>query len=307
MLQPRFRFVALAGGAALVLSLLSVTPARATTLPPSCVDLNNNGVCDAGEPALAPLLNAGSFDTSVAQPGYTPPGTPVGIVLNNLPLTADGLSLNATGNIVVNGKLKNPDATDVTMQSTESITLAQSAQIQYGRTHDGADGITLFAGTINFGPKSQIKVGGDSNFWDIEAETIHFGVSTKFQAAGDDTEIDITSIAGLTFDGTAQFKTTKTGTVSMLTQSSIAANGLKVTSGTIDIEADSPDGLPFPTIRTVALANCNINQDSVDGSLTISAGSPGFHSAVDNLTLQHCRVRSEAGSPDLEPTPIILP
>jgi hypothetical protein len=274
-------------------------------LPPSCVDLNNNGVCDSGEPALGPLLNAGSFDTSVAEPGYTPPAGMVGLVLNNLPLTADGLNLTATGGIVVNGKLKNPDALDVTMQA-ETITLAPGAQIYYGRTHDGADGITLFASTFLMGAKSQIKVGGDDNFWDIEAENVHIGTSAKLQAQGLDTEIDVTATNSLTFGTNAQFKTSNSGTVSVLAQASWAATGLKVTSDTIDLEADSPDGLSFAPQRTLSLTNSNINQDFNDGSLTISAGTPGFHSAIDQLTFTHTRIRSVAGSPDLEPTPIIL-
>jgi hypothetical protein len=306
MLQAWFRFGALTGAATLLLSTLSVTPAHATSLPPSCVDLNNNGVCDAGEPALAPLLNAGTFSTSVAAPGYTPPAGMVGIVLNNLPLTADGLNLTATGGIVVNGKLKNPDATDVTMQA-ETITLAPGAQIYYGRTHVGADGITLFASTFVMGPKSQIKVGGDDNFWDIEAENVHIGTSAKLQAQGDDTEIDVISTNSLTFGTNAQIKTNNSGTVMVLAQSSWAATGLKVTSDTIDLEADSSDGLSFAPERTLSLTNSNINQDFDDGGLTISAGSPGFHSPIDQLTFTHTRIRTVAGSPDLEPTPTIIP
>jgi hypothetical protein len=307
MSQSRFRVRALAGGFALVLSMLLSTPAPAAALAPSCVDLNNNGVCDAGEPALVPLLNAGSFDTTVATGSYKQPTGAVGIVLNDLPLTANGLNLNATGNIVVNGKLKNADAKDVTMQSAGRIQLSPGAQLYYGRTHAGADGITLFADTIDLAAKSQIKVGGDNNFWDIEAENVPIGTSARLQAQGLNTEIDVLATASLAFGTNVQIKTSNSGTVSVLSQSSWDATGLKVTSDTIDLEADSPSGLPFAPQRTLALTNSNINQSASDGSLTISAGTPGAHSAVDQLTFTHTRIRSVAGSPDLEPTPTILP
>jgi hypothetical protein len=251
------------------------------------------------------LLNAGTFNTTVAVPGYTPPAGMVGIVLNDFPLTADGLNLTATGGIVVNGKLKNPAAIDMSMQA-ETITLAPGAQIYYGQTHNGANGITLFASTFIMGDKSQIKVGGDFNLWDIEAENVHIGTSAKLMTLGDDTEIDVTATNSLTFGTNAQFHTSNSGTVSILAQVSWAATGLKVTSDTIDLEADSPDGLSFTPERTLSLTNSNINQDASDGSLTISAGTPGSHSAIDQLTFTHTRIRSVAGSPDLEPTPIIL-
>src|SRR6266550_7884808 len=89
--------------AMLVASLLVATPAGAAKTPSvSCVDPNNNGVCDPAEPLLAPLLDQGSFDTSEPQPGYTP-NDHAGIVLNGFTGTEDGLFLVAGGNITVNG------------------------------------------------------------------------------------------------------------------------------------------------------------------------------------------------------------
>ena len=302
--MSRLRY--LAGAVLLSLFAIPASPAHATTLAPSCVDLNNSGVCDPSEPALAPLLNFGSFDTSVAVPGYVPPGGLVGVVLNNFPLTEDGLSINATGDIHVNGKMKNPLGGDVDLETGSNLVFGYGAQIQYGQTHDGAFGLTLFAANIDFGPKTRIKVGGDGNFWDIEAEHINVGLGAKFEAKGDDTEIDVIAINGVTFATGVGFKTSKTGTIHITTNANIAATSLKVQAGTIDIEALPPDGLPFSVQRTITLINSNINQTDPDGYLTISAGQPFDHSASDVLTLQHTRVKSADPPADLQPTPIIL-
>lgn len=302
--MSRLRYFA--GVVLLSLFAIPATPAHATTLSPSCVDLNNNGVCDAGEPALAPLLNFGSFDTSVAVPGYVPPAGLVGVVLNNFPLTDDGLTIKATGTISVNGKMKNPLGGDVDLETGSNLVFGIGAQIQYGRTHDGAGGLTLFAANIDFGPKTQIKVGGDGNFWDVEADRINVGASAKFEAKGDDTEIDVVVINALTFGTGVGFKTAQTGSIFVTTNANLAATSLKVQAGTIDIEALPPDGLPFAIQRTITLTNSNINQRDVDGYLTISAGNPSDHAAGDMLTLQHTRVKSASPPADLEPTPIIL-
>jgi hypothetical protein len=301
-----------AGTAAAVLFasiLMPVLPANATTtasFPHSCVDLNNNGICDAGEPALGPLLNAGSFNTSVAQPGYAPPAGPVGVVLDSFPITADGLTINATGNITVNGKMKNPAAAGVDLETGNNIVLSPGAQIQVGQGHCCANGITMFAQNLIIGAKAKIQIGGDFNFWDLGADNVMIGASAKLTAVGDDTEIDVVAANALQFGDGVQLKTSNSGTISVLAQASWAATGLKVTSDTIDLEADSADNLSFAPQRTLSLTNSNINQDASDGSLTISAGTPGFHSSTDQLTFTHTRVRSVAGGADLEPTPVIL-
>jgi hypothetical protein len=287
---------------------LPISPAQASTAPsaPSCVDINNNGVCDAGEPALAPLMNAGVFNTSTAQPGYTPPAGPVGVVLNSFPLTADGLTITATGNITVNGKMKNPAATGVDLETGNNIVFGPGAQVQFGQGHCCANGITLFAQNLMIGPKVKIQVGGDDNLWDIEADNVSIGASAKLTAVGDDTEIDVLAANALTLGNGVQLHTSNSGTITMLAQASWAATGLKVTSDTIDLEADSPDNLSFAPQRTLTLTNANINQDASDGSLTISAGTPGFHSSTDALTFIHSRIRSSAGGADLEPTPVVM-
>jgi len=228
------------------------------------------------------------------------------VVLNNFPLTDNGLTIKATGNISVNGKMKNPLGGDVDLETGSNLVFGIGAQIQYGQTHDGAGGLTLFAANIDFGAKAQIKVGGDGNFWDVEADRINVGAGAKFEAKGDDTEIDVVAISALHFGIGVGFKTSNTGTINMTTNTNITATSLKVQGGTIDIEALSPDSLPFALQRTITLINSNINQRDIDGYLTISAGNPSDHSPSDVLTLQHTRVKSAAPPADLEPTPIIL-
>src|SRR5712691_4161631 len=103
----RYRVFLLLG---VVVAVLAPTlPAQAATTPArSCVDLNNDGMCGANEPTLGPILdaNGGALDTTVASPGYTPPGGGVGVIFNSFVTNNDTLSINATGDIRVNGSLK---------------------------------------------------------------------------------------------------------------------------------------------------------------------------------------------------------
>jgi hypothetical protein len=127
-------------------TLAATTPAGAAKVPASesCVDPNNNGVCDEGEPALGSLLDAGFFDTSQPQPGYTPTSR-TGIVLNGFTGTEDGLRLFATGDIHVNGKLKVPADVDLETE-TGHIVVSPHAAVT---VKEG--GLTLIAGTVELG------------------------------------------------------------------------------------------------------------------------------------------------------------
>src|SRR5690242_9536645 len=88
----------------------------------------------AKEPLLAPLLdaNGGSFDVTVPVPGYVPPGGAVGIILNNYSSANDTLSIYATGDIRINGKLKMRNVESVDLENEQDMSVGVGASMTFG-------------------------------------------------------------------------------------------------------------------------------------------------------------------------------
>jgi hypothetical protein len=289
-----------------VLAFAHAPIAHALTLSPSCVDLDNDGTCGAKEPLLAPLLdaNGGSFDVTAAVPGYVPPGGAVGIILNNYTSSRDTLSIYATGDIRINGKLKMKNVESVDLENEQDVFVGTGASMTFGGGRCCVSDFTVITHNLEFGLKSQLKVGGEDSFWDIEAKNIDIGDGAKFQAKGDAAGIEMDAENRITLGLNTQFKTVKDGSVTLTAFQSIVATGLRITSGTIDIEAFPPEDGHIPG-RSIALTNSVINQSDPDGSLTMLAGDTFAPKDTDEVVLVHTLLVVRSGFADIEPEPKI--
>jgi len=292
--------------AVFVVVFAHVPVAHALTLSPSCVDLDNDGTCGAKEPLLAPLLdaNGGSFDVTVAVPGYVPPGGSVGIILNNYSSSNDTLSIYATGDIRINGKIKMKNVESVDLENEQDMFVGANASLTFGGGRCCVSDFTFVTHNLVFGAKSQLKVGGDDSFWDIEAKNIDTGLGSKFQAKGDGAGIEMDAENRLALGLYTQFKTPTSGSLTLTAFQSIFATGLRVSSGTIDIEAFPPEDGHIPG-REIAVTNSVINQTDPDGSLTMLAGDTFDPKDTDEVLLVHTLLVVRSGFSDIEPDPKI--
>jgi hypothetical protein len=289
-----------------VLVLAPPVAAHAVTSPPpplplSCVDLNNNGICEANDPPLAAVLVDGFLDTTVAQNGYVPTGNPTGIVLNSFTSTDDNLTLYATGNVHINGRMKETGYTSVDIETPEDITIGANASLTFGKSHCCMSGLTLYAHDLTIGSRAQVRVGGDDSSWDIEARNIAIGDGVRLTAQGSDTSTGIAAAVSLTLGLNDQVKTPTTGSFQLTSAENIFATGLHVTSGDIDIEAQ-PSNNSHIGPRTLSLTNSVVNQTSVDGSLTLYGGDPSRPVSGNKVLFVQTIVRAR-GFVDIEPQP----
>jgi hypothetical protein len=285
--------------------LAPVAPAQASTPPArSCVDLDNDGVCGANEPTLGPILDAnfGSLDTTVASPGYTPPGGSVGVIFNNYATNNDTLSINATGDVRINGSLKAKHVESVDIETLQDVIVGPSASLTFGGGRCCVSDLTVFAHELTFGAKSQLKAGGDESFWDVEAKNITFGDSVKINAKGLDADAFMQADNRMFFGLRDQFLAPSSGEIDLYSFQSMVATGLKIGAGTIDIEAFPPDDGHIPG-REIDLTDSLVNQNGTDGSLTMLAGDTSAPKATDKITFVNTHVISRSGSVDIEPTP----
>jgi hypothetical protein len=296
----------------LVLGIVSalvfpVSGAHATTVPParSCVDLDNDGVCGAQDPDLAPILNAtdGVFDTTIASPGYTPPGTCcVGIIFDNFATNNDFLDINATGDVRIFGSMKAKPIQDFGISTPQDVFIADRASLALGGGRCCLSGVSIFSHELTFGAKSQVKAGGEDSFWDIETKNIYFGDGAKLNVKGAGAAADIEASNKLFFGLNNQLVAPPSGEIDLINTQTIAATGLKVIAGTIDIEANPPDDGHIPG-REIDLTNSLINQNGTDGSLTMLAGDTSAPKDTDKIVFVNTHVLSRSGDVDIEPTP----
>jgi hypothetical protein len=284
-----------------------VSGAHATTVLPerSCVDLNNDGVCGPTDPDLAPILNAtdGQFDTTVASPGYTPPGTCcVGVIFDNFATNNDSLDIFATGDVRVFGAMKAKHIADLDIETPQDVFIADRASLALGGGRCCLSSITIYSHELTFGAKSQVKAGGEDSFWDIETKNIYFGDGAKLNIKGADASAFILASNKLFFGLNNQFVAPSSGEIDLLDYQTIAATGLKVIAGTIDMEAQPPDDGHIPG-REIDLTNSLINQIGIDGSLTMLAGDTSAPKDTDRIVLVNTHVLSRSGDVDIEPTP----
>jgi hypothetical protein len=286
----------------LVASLLAAAPAGAAKQPaaPSCVDPNNNGVCDPGEPLLAPLLDQGSFDTSEPQPGYTP-NDHAGIVLNGFTGTEDGLFLFAGGNISVNGTLKVPGDIDLETE-TGKVIIGAGAAI----TTTKSFGLTVFARQLLIGDSAKMKISGSDSFSDIEVQDLKIGNRVQISTSGRDTELDIFATGEVVLGDGIQVKLPSNGFFVFNVNTNIAATGLKVKAGDIDIEALARENATSPPTRKIELTDSQLDQRAKDGSLFLAAGEDGFHSSRDEVKLTNTKITAK-GDLIIDPPPTIIP
>src|SRR5262245_17676442 len=95
----------------LLLSVADDVAAATTKLGTSFVDVDDDGVFDAGSDILLSTVfdpDRGTFDTSRPSPGYTPPPPPVGIVLEGKVTVVDGAHFKASGTVRVRGHVVAP-------------------------------------------------------------------------------------------------------------------------------------------------------------------------------------------------------
>jgi hypothetical protein len=301
----RFRVFLLLGIVVAVLAPVASAHA-ATTAARSCVDLDNDGVCGANEPTLGPILDAnfGSLDTTVASPGYTPPGGSVGVILTNYSTNNDTLSINATGDVRVNGKVKAKHVESVDIETLQDVIVGASASLTFGGGRCCLSDVTVFAHDVTFGTKSQLKAGGDDSFWDVEAKNITFGDGVKINAKGADTDAFMQADNRMFFGLRDQFLAASSGEIDLYSFQSVVATGLKIVAGTIDIEAFPPEDGHIPG-REIDLTDSLVNQNGTDGSLTMLAGDTSAPKATDKISFVNTRVFSRSGAVDIEPTPAV--
>lgn len=218
----------------LFLALGTASPAAAGF---PCEDVNDNGVCDPGEPDITAALENGSFSTPA---GIVVPGDARTITVR------DDLWLNAGGNIAVHGKLK---ATSLSLNANGTLTLGARAIVRGGEYLDvsGGQGVSIGpdavveASYVGIWSGAGIALGQDAKVvardWiELYAQgviTVESGV--QFVSPGGTVSVwgsgDV-GLAGATF---------KAGTLSITTESSL----IDVRNGVVKMMG--PDGLVMLT------------------------------------------------------------
>jgi hypothetical protein len=286
---------------AAALTIASIpTAAFARTRRPagvSCVDISNDGHCDAGDPALGPLVADGSFNASVAEPGWTPRSAPVGIVF-------DDFTVQSQVDITVTGDAHFADKTQTQHRGlgldviADNIDVTPKAEVRIG------DEMRLVARrTLHVGSGAFVFVpGNDTSGLRADAQTVVIDDNARLSAGGMYSGLELTA-GTLQLGIGVQFATAPRAFLDISAHSDIVATGLRVRGGDIDIEALwSTAG----SHRVIALTNSTVQNTYTNSDLRMFAGpqNGGAHSPQDAIHFVHSNVSSHAqGHAYFDPTP----
>jgi hypothetical protein len=294
-------------GIAVAVLLLGLVPtaayagsrASASGSTSSCVDFNNNGVCDTGDVPLLPLLQGsnGVVNTAnIARPAtVNGPAGPVGIVLDDMKLPGVGALLVTTGDVHVNGSLKTEADGLVNIHTTGgNIDVAPGASINVG---DLAGALVTQTGDIHIGAGAKISThGGDSvSNLNISGNNVTIDDNVKLTAQGYNAALSVNAAGTLTVGQKDSFLTSGPdegpGPVTLTGHSDVTLDGVKLAGRGVTIRALSTTGGPS---RHISVSNSAITIVHGDGIVGLQADGADATNAFDSVRLNPSDVHVEA-------------
>jgi hypothetical protein len=185
--SPRGRcsVAAVVVAAAVAISAQSATAAPTNKFGTSFVDVDNDGVFDAGSDVLLSSIvgpDDTSFSTGEARPGYTPPPPPVGLVIEGKVTLVDWSDLFASGTLIVRGSLKNVSADPYPFFSLDmygtTVEIAPRSKI----THKGHGTLQILGDRIVIGERSRLTAVNE--YWLGSEGEMVFGDNVQIRSTG---------------------------------------------------------------------------------------------------------------------------
>lgn len=262
-------------GAAIAVLVIGLVPtaayARAASsnggASASCVDFNNNGVCDTGDVPLVPLLQSGSGfvnTTTLARPATAPTSGPVGIVLTGLRAPAGFVDVLASGNVHINGSVRTSTDGLLAVRTTGGdIDVAPGASVKVGDL--SGELLAGGGGNVNIGAGATISSRGGDNPSSIAiaGNNVTIGDGVKVVAQGYNASLRVTAAA----------------TLSVGTGVTLATSG----------PDEGPGGVTITAHSNVTLDHATLAGRGVYVSALASTESPARHIMISNsrITIPH--------------------
>jgi hypothetical protein len=271
----------------------------------SCVDFNNNGVCDTGDVPLLPLLQSGNGvvnTASVARPSTAPSDGPVGVVINGLRPPAGYASIVTSGNVHVNGGLRTGADGFAFLRTTGGdIDVAPGASIKTGDI--GAQLTAGPRGNVNIGAGANISSrGGDSpSTLLISGNNVTIGDNAKIVAQGYNATLSVNAAAVLTVGNGVTLATSGPdegpGPVNITAHSNVTLDGATLAGRGVHVSAlASTGGSPA---RHIKISNSKITIPHGDGSVRLQA-DPGTDGQGSN-SITNTRINPAGVTVDATP------
>lgn len=305
------------GVAAAVVALGAVVPGaayatararKASGAMSSCVDYNNNGICDAGDAPLAPLLAEGTVDTTTLTPpaaahasrrhhaSSTTNTAPIGVVLGDIHLSALGANIVASGNVTFSGRTDASAGGFIHVTTHGSLNVLPKAKIKSGEF--GATLVADDGGSVNIAPGAKIWSNGDVSHISILGNDITIGDGASIVAHGYNAGVAIGAAGRLTVgeNVTIEGVGPDEGPGSTRIQASSDITFDHATLGGRGVEITAKGNSDSPA-RHIKISNSSITIPFGDGSLQLQAdpGTDGVGSNVlDNVRLNPANAHIDA-------------
>lgn len=288
--------------------LLCAAPLRALAAE-SFVDLDDDGVQDANEPALLPLLwkNGGVFNAYAAQPGFTPQRGPVGVVLQGGVTLGTGqtIQLILSGHARVKGTIAvtKPDVSIFVTTVGSDIELADGTVIT-GRSDvvfQAANG-----GSITVGDGVKLSTSGDFSLLTFDAAgTLTVGRKASFTLKGGYNDVGLHGRSGLTVGPGLIFRGPNHAGFTALSTADLFLDAIDLKGGYIHLESYSDDA--HVGAKHVYVRNSTLWQTYQNGDFRILAAADlrAGRYAPDAIVLENTTVRTKITDPLYIPNPTI--
>lgn len=268
----------------------------------SCVDFNNNGVCDTGDVPLLALLQSGNGfvnTANVARPAtVNAPAGPVGIVLGDVKLPGIGALIVTTGDVHLNGNVRTDSDGLVNVHTSGgNIDVAPGASINIG---DLNGQLFTQTGDVHIGAGAKITSrGGDSvSNISISGNNVTIDDNVKLMAQGYNATLSVYAAGALTVGHKVSMTTSGPdegpGPVTITGHSDVTLDGAKLAGRGVRIRALSSSDGPS---RHISVSNSAITVVHGDGDVELQADGADATNAFDNVRLNPSDVHVEANPP----------
>jgi hypothetical protein len=280
-----------------ITGIADAAPRSGATSTTSCVDFNNNGVCEEGDAPLAPELEDGVFSTDGA--GLRTSG-PIGVVVGNLKLR-NGATIVASGDVRVTGRMHAGGSDEtVSVWADGDIVVAPGAAIRGGSL------VRLLprgGGDITIGAGARISATGDLAVLQLHAHDIAIGEDARLTASGYKSRTQIEAAGALTVGAgvtiaSAGWSTSITG------HSDITLPGAKLAGPDVSVRALAAPGSPA---RHVRLANSSVKVGPDDGVAHLHLHADPGTGGAGSVVLDHVKVNPADTRIDAFPAASIIP
>lgn len=252
----------------------------------SCVDFNNNGVCDTGDVPLMPLLQSGNgfMNTSLlARPATAPTNGPVRVVLDGLRPPAGFAGVLASGNVHINGKVStNADGFFSVRTTGGDIDVAPGASIKVGDLFGQL--IAGPGGNVNIGAGATISSrGGDSpSTITVSGDNVSIGDGARLVAQGYNASLRVFADGALTVGNGVTLATSGPdegpGSVSITAHSNVTLNDATIAGRGVRVSALAASE---SLARHIKISGSKITISHGDGDVQLKA-DPGIDGQGSN-------------------------